>query len=625
MAKYTYDANVAKQQADLNKKGAGLKVDGFLGPLTQSAITKYASPAPVNNSNIDSTGTALVPNAGSYKTVSPAIITSKSATTDLNKIKQSVTEANTGMTAQAQRIADEKAKMDLEKSTAETARIAQEQKDKELALKESALTDGEDTTDYTIPDKTSDELKLEQAQEAYFKEAEIASNAIRNIQNGTVPLSAGEKAQLSGLEQAYKALIEEQKLTNISATGTANIRGYQTGAAEYDPSFQVKTIGTIVTAGINKIADLNTKMASAVAEMTQGFKDNKISSIKDSWDIYSEASKERTKSITDTITRANDKIKEIREEKAKQEKAYFDEVTKPIQELAKTAGNLGASPEVINKILNSPDLSSAYESAGSYAGGGTGIIGEYNFYKAQAEATGQVPMSFNAYQTEDANRKRSIAAAGVGGTSGMNSKQVAIFNSLVDKQNKSPLIAANDRAGVLKDVTSALKKDPTNAALQVSFIYSMIQALDTYQSAVREGEIGLLASTQGVGDKITNILPKVQGGNPLSENKINEYINVANLLTSSIEKAAQKKKDAFTAQANIAGVGGAFNEYQTALGEVGGGANDLVKTETEAKNVVDEFYPTAPEDVQNAIEVLIEKGKNNLAILEYLHSKNLIQ
>lgn len=41
--KLTYSKQVADQQAALNKLGAGLKVDGLLGPLTQAAISKYGA------------------------------------------------------------------------------------------------------------------------------------------------------------------------------------------------------------------------------------------------------------------------------------------------------------------------------------------------------------------------------------------------------------------------------------------------------------------------------------------------------------------------------------------------------------------------------------------------------
>lgn len=185
-------------------------------------------------------------------------------------------------------------------------------------------------------------------------------------------------------------------------------------------------------------------------------------------------------------------------------------------------------------------------------------VQEYEYAKEQGY-TG----SFTDYQNEDANRKKSIAAAGVANAYGLTPKDQVIFNSLVDKYNKSPLVAANDRAKILRDVTTSLKNDPSNAALQISFIYSLIQALDTYQSAVREGEIGLLEGTQGLGDKIANLPNKIQNGTPLSVNKVNEYLGVADLLTSSIGDAAKKKASDFGTQAKInsPSLGDAFGEF----------------------------------------------------------------
>ena len=43
-----YNAQIAAEQAELNKKGANLKVDGLLGPLTEAARTKFSAPANVN-------------------------------------------------------------------------------------------------------------------------------------------------------------------------------------------------------------------------------------------------------------------------------------------------------------------------------------------------------------------------------------------------------------------------------------------------------------------------------------------------------------------------------------------------------------------------------------------------
>lgn len=44
---------------------------------------------------------------------------------------------------------------------------------------------------------------------------------------------------------------------------------------------------------------------------------------------------------------------------------------------------------------------------------GTGVLGEYNFYAEQEKNSGRKPLSFNDYQTLDANRKAKVVRAGV--------------------------------------------------------------------------------------------------------------------------------------------------------------------------------------------------------------------
>jgi len=57
-----YDANVAAQQQLLNSKGANLKVDGLLGPLTQAAMSKYSNTD--NNPLINPPGAKFDRNTG---------------------------------------------------------------------------------------------------------------------------------------------------------------------------------------------------------------------------------------------------------------------------------------------------------------------------------------------------------------------------------------------------------------------------------------------------------------------------------------------------------------------------------------------------------------------------------
>jgi hypothetical protein len=85
---------------------------------------------------------------------------------------------------------------------------------------------------------------------------------------------------------------------------------------------------------------------------------------------------------------------------------------------------------------------------------------------------------------------------------GKSPAEISTFNSIAGAYQRSPLIAAADRTIVLNNAISQIEKNPTDSAAQLALAYSYIQALDTYQSAVREGELqnlGLLAARTSSG------------------------------------------------------------------------------------------------------------------------------
>lgn len=159
-----------------------------------------------------------------------------------------------------------------------------------------------------------------------------------------------------------------------------------------------------------------TKLNDAVTAANKIARDKAIQSSRDSAvsDLYAQG-------ITDVPTLLNylnydQSGKQVGDFTAEEITNTLKSIVPPgLDDLVKTARNNGAPADVIQGILNSANMADAYNAAGSYASGGTGIIGEYNFYKAQAEARGQVPVDFNTYQNMDANRKAK-AAAGGGGT-----------------------------------------------------------------------------------------------------------------------------------------------------------------------------------------------------------------
>lgn len=190
----------------------------------------------------------------------------------------------------------------------------------------SAFTSSTSKPDSSSQNKTiSDTQKeLDRVSSEYFEQAKSVQTTITNIANGITPLTPGEQAQVDGLKSQFDTLIAQQKLTNSGATGLAQIRGYQTGAAEYDPNFQVKTIAAIVSAGQSKLSDLQVKEASALAELTTAFQNNKISAVKDAWSIYKDAAKARQDQLQKTVDDTQKAIKDAQDTYVKQQTYELD-------------------------------------------------------------------------------------------------------------------------------------------------------------------------------------------------------------------------------------------------------------------------------------------------------------
>lgn len=302
--------------------------------------------------------------------------------------------------------------------------------------------------------------QLEQSQAEYQLHAQQAIDTITGIQNGSIPLSPGEQAQIDGLRAQFQQMISDQEKVNKSSQGLANVRGYQKGAAEYDPTFQVKTIGAIITAGAAKISDLQTKEASAVAALTQSFRDNDIKGVQDAWKIYQDASKNRQDALQKTVDDTAKAIKEAQDAKIAADKAYYDTVTKPINEAVSDAAKNGAPPAVLAAMRNGQDVGAAINASAGYLQNATGDLGEYLAYKRQSDATGKVAASYDdwlqAKKASDAAQKSSEAyssayGAALGKAAGEKAAGVSALKPLTEMQ--------------AKDLTYAIRGQQSDAVL----------------------------------------------------------------------------------------------------------------------------------------------------------------
>lgn len=453
--------------------------------------------------------------------------------------------------------------------------------------------------------------------------------AVEQLKNLNVDADPALNTLLTGITSLWDSRIADMERSNIgrkSAIATTGVRiGSQfTGG-------QGGMFGGVIAEeerqGIQRISALQAEKMAALAEARNAYKNQKWSEYSKLVDI---AEKKYTSQLNE-VKELNNKVAEqnkLLTDQIKQEKERtYKEFTKPVQDIIAEAAKNGAPEGIITAIEGAKSLSEAVKAAGGYLQTGSGMVAEYNFYKRDAESRGLFPLSFDEYQTRDANRKVSLARAAqpVAGTN-LTSQQQAVFNRIVDKYNSSEAIKALDRASSLKSIIQNVKDNPNSAAGQLNLIYAYIKGLDT-DSAVREGEIDLVRSINSYLDKFQLSLERVASGKPVTEKVALEIANEASKLISAIEETAKRKRAVFDAQAKQNGdaVYGAWKGFRDTLEQQGSLTDELNSTAQESKKIVDDFITSRP-DMAETISGLYEvEGATDETILEYLRANGLIQ
>ncbi len=182
-------------------------------------------------------------------------------------------------------------------------------------------------TDTTSPSTdTTQQDQLKQLQDERTKEAQdfydkgvAVSNTITNLQNGTIPLTPGEQAQVDGLKSQWQTLLDQQTQANKNFTTGTQILAARSGVMQYAPGRYLGDVQKAISDGVNKVSDLMVKEASAVAALTQSLKDNDIKAVKDAFTAYQDASKTRQDALNSTIKDTQDAIKAAADAAAKQQ------------------------------------------------------------------------------------------------------------------------------------------------------------------------------------------------------------------------------------------------------------------------------------------------------------------
>lgn len=329
----------------------------------------------------------------------------------------------------------------------------------------------------TLSDQLAGFVRESQGEAAYRAEQEKTLGVEQNIKD------------LNDYSTQLKTLQNEAKAIPLQMQENAAGRGITAGGLQplQDAALRQNAIKSLTTSSLLEATRGNLSTALTLADRATK---QKFDPIREKIDV---AQKNLQLLLASPQLSVEQKNRAAAQQAAlEQQKAALDTQQKDaetIHGLALQAAQNGAPPAIVNSIINSTDLGSALGAAGQYAAKETATsIQEYNFAKRNGY-TG----SFTDYQNEDANRKRSIAAAGVAGGSesglyfGLPSSTATAIRSQVTGFKSEPAVTNFSTIQEGYNFVNNLSNTTTNPSDDQGLIYALAKALDP-GSVVREGE-----------------------------------------------------------------------------------------------------------------------------------------
>lgn len=547
---------------------------------------------------------AVIATPSKKKVTAPIVATADLATEDLAN-KQTQFDQLQQDVANHQPVADVTEPKPIEPKPEEPKK----EKTLDEQINEVAKGFGIDETPNETP-KSQEEKDLI-ANEQQRKKVELerdskASTAIARldkIASGVYPLNTSEKALLASTKQAFQSVIEAQKVANQAYTGQMKELAAQRGFNMTTPDQAIGLAYQAISTGNAKIADLNGQLSSKIAELTLGFQKQDYDMIKGAWDTSAKLFEERLQTIKDTHDEIQDILKVQRETAAKLEEVKQKKI-EATNKIAESAAKNGAPPEVLQAISDmQDDTSGAIQIAGSYLQEGTGTVGEYLFYKREAERMGQVPMSYNDYATMDANRKRPVTNITMAGDSGYTSKQASVITKINDA------IAKN--ATYTKTANMRTYIDNVLTGLSQGTGVGDIAAINQFQKVIDEGavtrdqDVKLIQGAQSVANQLKTKISALESGQQLSQQQRDDMRKyVQDIMKTQLQVS---KNDPFIkAKVKEAEING-IDVEDTILSDLNtesvSTVQDALQLETEAENAVTEWIAQSEENEQRLIDL----------------------
>ncbi len=140
--------------------------------------------------------------------------------------------------------------------------------------------------------------------EKYNQMADSAKADLDKFAQGTYPLTSAQQAQLDATKQQFDNLISQQRTTNQNYENGVRILGNVTGRSQYFPDIAMGEVQSAINSGLQKVGDLQSKEASTLAQMEEGFQTDNFKMVNDAHNTLLNIEK----SIVDNMKGVHDSI-----------------------------------------------------------------------------------------------------------------------------------------------------------------------------------------------------------------------------------------------------------------------------------------------------------------------------
>lgn len=252
----------------------------------------------------------------------------------------------------------------------------------------SSSSDASDTDPATAAD-----------QQAISDASDQLTTLTNNLSNYTVSDSQ-LASTVAGITQQWQQRINDMNTINAQRVSALNTLGIRLGSRYSGGSGG--NFGGIVTAeeqqGVQRIGDLQAQMQAAITAAQTAAQTQNWTVYSKQVDLAQSAYEDKVKALNDLQTQTAAQNKVISDAIEQQKTDLYNQVQKPIDDIATTAASNGASPSVLAAIQAAPDVTSAITAAGDSLQTMTGDLADYKEYSDQASASGQIPESYQTWK-----------------------------------------------------------------------------------------------------------------------------------------------------------------------------------------------------------------------------------